>query len=74
VRELEGNMSKEQAKEFFERLEKEKTLQSTIKQGLEKLAKDAGYDATEEELAAELRKRWKCTGVQEFIYSEPPGF
>jgi Nif11 domain len=67
-------MSKQEAEKFFDKLEKEKALQSTIKQGLEKLAKDAGYDATEEELAAELRKRWKCTGVTKFIYSEPPGF
>lgn len=67
-------MSKEQAVKFFDQLEKEKGLQSMIKQGLEKLAKDAGYDATEEELAAELRKRWECRGRSNIIYSEPPGF
>jgi Nif11 domain len=67
-------MSKEQAKEFFDRLEKEKVLQATIKQGLEKLAKDAGYDATEDELTAELRKRWECQRVVGPGYSEPPGF
>ena len=67
-------MSKEQAEKFFDQLEKEKGLKGAIKQGLEKLAKDAGYDATEEELAAELRKRWECRGPSKIIYSEPPGF
>jgi uncharacterized protein YihD (DUF1040 family) len=66
-------MSKEQAEKFFDQLQKEKILQSTIKQGLEKLAKDAGYDATEEELTAELVKRWECKVFPEVPYSEPPG-
>jgi FKBP-type peptidyl-prolyl cis-trans isomerase (trigger factor) len=66
-------MSKEQAEKFFDRLEKEKVLQVTIKQGLEKLAKDAGCDATEAELADELAKRWGKNPYHP-PYSEPPGF
>jgi hypothetical protein len=67
-------MSKQEAKKFFDKLEKETKMQSTIKQSLEKLAKDAGYDATEEELAAELAERWKCKHPLHPPYSEPPGF
>jgi FKBP-type peptidyl-prolyl cis-trans isomerase (trigger factor) len=67
-------MSKQEAEKFFDKLEKETKLRSTIKQGLEKLAKDAGYDATEEELTAELAKRWKCKPPLHPPYSEPPGF
>jgi hypothetical protein len=67
-------MSKEEAEKFFDRLEKDKPLQRTIKIGLEKVAKDAGFDATEDELNDELRKRWKCVGKSPSTYSEPPGF
>jgi hypothetical protein len=65
--------SEKRAEEFFERLEKDKKLQGEIRQGIEKLAKDSGYDLTEEELTAELRKRWQCQR-EAFLYSEPPGF
>jgi hypothetical protein len=67
-------MSQEQAKKFFDKLEKDLALKAEIKSGLEKLAKDAGYDATEEELSAELWKRWGCSRGAENPYSEPPGF
>jgi len=61
------------AKAFFDQLDKDKELQAKIKVGLEKLAKEAGYNATEEQLEAELRKRWQC-GFGGPHYSEPPGF
>jgi hypothetical protein len=69
-------MSKQDAaKEFFDQLEKDKALRDKIKLGLETLAKiAAGYDITEDELTAELRKRWECRGPSKIIYSEPPGF
>jgi len=66
-------MSKEDAKEFFDDLENNPELQAKIKLGLESLAKVAGdYDVTEDELTAELQKRWaaQMPGVP---YSEPPG-
>jgi predicted ribosomally synthesized peptide with nif11-like leader len=67
-------MSKEQAKKFFDQLEKDEALQGRIKQGLEKLAKENGYDATEDDLTVELRERWECEGPLKHPYSEPPGF
>jgi hypothetical protein len=67
--ELKGN-----AEEFFKKLQSSKELQAKIKEGLEKLARDNGYDVTEEQLTAELRKRWQCQGGEKFSYSEPPGF
>lgn len=66
-------MSKDDAKEFFDKLEKDPALKAKIKLGLEKLAKDAGYDATEDELNAELRRRWECSSTRGPGYSEPPG-
>jgi hypothetical protein len=65
-------MSKEHAKEFFDKLENDPALRLNIKKGLETLAKQNNYDVTEEELSAELRKRWEGGG--HVIYSEPPGF
>jgi hypothetical protein len=62
------------AEEFFNRLDGDLGMQAKIKQGLEKLAKDVGYNVTEEELNAELRKRWDSQGGAETVYSEPPGF
>jgi FKBP-type peptidyl-prolyl cis-trans isomerase (trigger factor) len=67
-------MSKQEAEKFFDKLEKDTKLQVMIRQGLEKLAKDAGYDATEDELTAELANRWKCKFPLHPPYSEPPGF
>ena len=67
-------MSKQEAEKFFDKLEKDTKLQVMIREGLEKLAKDAGYEATEDELTAELTKRWKCKLPFHPIYSEPPGF
>jgi nitrogen fixation uncharacterized protein len=77
TRQIEGgeNMSKKSAKKFFARLEKNKTLRRKIKKGLEKVAQDAGYDVTVNELHAELRARWGATaGVRVGPYSEPPGY
>ena len=69
-------MSKTKAREFFDQLEKDPELRAKIKLGLESLTKiAAGYDITEEELSAELQKRWECKGGRGFVpYSEPPGF
>lgn len=68
-------MSQKAAEEFFEKLKTDEKLKTNIKQGLEVLAKLAGFDATEEELTEELAKQWKC-GPKLFHppYSEPPGF
>jgi hypothetical protein len=68
-------MSKQDAaKEFFDQLEKDEALRAKIKLGLETLVKiAASYDMTEDELTAELRKRWGATKGY-IIYSEPPGF
>lgn len=63
------------AREFFDRLEKDETLQAKIKLGLETLAKIAAdFDVTEEELAEELQRRWQATGFPRVPYSEPAGF
>jgi hypothetical protein len=69
-------MSKEQAEKFFDQLEKDRALRAKIKLGLETLAKIAAdYDVTEDELTAELRRRWECPKEPSFrAYSEPPGF
>jgi FKBP-type peptidyl-prolyl cis-trans isomerase (trigger factor) len=67
-------MSEKAAKEFFEKMEESPDMQAKIKLGLEKLAKDLGYDATEDELTAELQKRWECQGHHGPGYSEPPGY
>jgi hypothetical protein len=68
-------MSKKQAVKFFDQLEKDKALRDKIKLGLETLAKiAAGYNVTEEDLTAELRKRWECQSRYFRPYSEPPGF
>jgi hypothetical protein len=70
-------MSKEsanKAEEFFDQLEKDQGFQGKMTQGIEKLAKDAGYNVTAEELTSELRKRWSCKRGPVFFYSEPPGF
>ena len=65
---------KNAAKEFFDELERNDELQAKIKLGLESLVKIAAdYDVTEEELTAELRKRWQ-TVPGRVVYSEPPGF
>jgi len=63
------------AEKFFNELMRNEELQASIKQGIEKLAKDAGYVTTEEALTDELRKRWQCTmSGGPHGYSEPPGF
>ncbi len=64
------------AKEFFDQLEKDEQLRAKIKLGLETLAKIAAdYDVTEDELTAELQKRWESHKTRGGpIYSEPPGF
>jgi len=72
-------MSKEDAKKFFEKLRSDKSMQVKIKEGLEKLAKDSGFEATEEELTEELKRRWSCKKTpsrypEAVVYSEPPGF
>ena len=70
-------MSLQQAKKFFDQLEKDKALRRKIKLGLETLTKiAANYNVTEEELTEELRKRWKCSAKLRIReeYSEPPGF
>ena len=70
-------MSKEHAKEFFDKLENDPALQAKIRLGLQTLTKIAAdYDVTEEELTEELRRRWKCSAKVPIGggYSEPPGF
>jgi hypothetical protein len=69
-----SNESEDRAKEFFDELDKSPQLQAKIKLGLESLAKIAAdYDVTEEELTAELRRRWNAQAPGS-NYSEPPGF
>jgi FKBP-type peptidyl-prolyl cis-trans isomerase (trigger factor) len=65
--------SEGKAGEFLDQLQNDVNMQAKIKQGIEKLAKDNGYDLTEEELEKELRKRWQCR-LGGGHYSEPPGF
>jgi hypothetical protein len=62
------------AEEFFNQLESDEEMQRKIRRGIEDLAKDVGYELTEEELTAELRKRWENQGALGLFYSEPPGF
>jgi hypothetical protein len=66
--------SGDKAKEFFDQLDNSPELQAKIKLGLESLAKIASdFDVTEEELTAELRRRWNAQAPGS-NYSEPPGF
>jgi hypothetical protein len=67
-------MLEKKTKEFFDRLEKDKGLRDRIREGLENVAKDAGFDVTEDELNAELRKLWGATKGKQIVYSEPPSF
>jgi hypothetical protein len=68
------NMSKERAKEFFEKLQKDDKIRLKVKKGLEDVAKKAGFDVTQEELNEALRELWKATECKSLFYSEPPGF
>jgi len=66
--------NQEAVKEFFDRLEKDTDLQDKIRLGLETLVKiAANYNITEDDLNAELRRRWECSVTKGVIYSEPPG-
>jgi hypothetical protein len=66
---------KNAAKEFVDELERNDKLQAKIKLGLESLVKIAAdFDVTEEELTAELQKRWSSQIIPGVLYSEPPGF
>ena len=65
--------SEGKAGEFLDQLQNDVNMQEKIKNGIEKLARDNGYDLTEEDLEKELRKRWQC-GLGGGHYSEPPGF
>jgi hypothetical protein len=68
-------VEKNAAKEFFDELERNDKLQAKIKLGLESLVKIAAdFDVTEEELTAELQKRWSSQIIPGVPYSEPPGF
>jgi hypothetical protein len=73
-------MSKQDAKDFFTKLESDGGMQTRIKPKLEEVAKkekklDGTYfDVTEEELNEELRNRWTATTGSRIVYSEPPGF
>jgi hypothetical protein len=66
--------SEGRAEEFFNQLQSDEEMQRKIRQGLENLAKEVGYELSEEELSAELRKRWANQGAVGLVYSEPPGF
>lgn len=66
-------MSQQQAEAFFDKLEKDPAMRDRIKAGLEAVAKQENFDVTQDELNAELRKRWAATKGY-MIYSEAPGF
>ena len=68
-------MSAQDAKDFFDKLEKDKNLQDAVKQTLEGIAQAAlGHSgASETDLSTELAARWKSNYIK-FPYSEPPGF
>jgi len=69
-----SNQPGDKAKKFFDKLDNSTELQAKIKLGLESLAKIASdFDVTEEELTAELRRRWNAQ-TPGSVYSEPPGF
>jgi hypothetical protein len=69
-----SNQPGDKAKKFFDKLDNSTELQAKIKLGLESLAKIASdFDVTEEELTAELRRRWNAQ-TPGTVYSEPPGF
>jgi hypothetical protein len=75
VSEEDAMSKRDAAKEFFDRLEKDETLQAKIKLGLETLTKIAAdFDVTEEELAEELQRRWQASANPHMPYSEPAGF
>jgi len=69
-----SNQPGDKARKFFDKLDNSTELQAKIKLGLESLAKIASdFDVTEEELTAELRRRWNAQ-TPGSVYSEPPGF
>jgi hypothetical protein len=72
----EENMSKSEAKRFFDDLLTEKNLPDEIFKGLQDLARKYNYDVTVDELDEELRLRWGTSVkiVAKNMYSEPPGF
>src|SRR5260370_9972368 len=60
VSEEDAMSKRDVAKEFFDRLEKDETLQAKIKLGLETLTKIAAdFDVTEEDLTEEPQRRGK---------------
>ena len=72
-------MTKQHAHDFFDQIQASSpnvTLKAAVKKSLEKIASDAGYTATEDELVDELAERWKAdpSSVAKVAYSEPPGF
>lgn len=68
-------MPPQDAKAFFDQLEKDNNLKATVKQKIEEIAANAGYPkATEQDLTDELAARWKAHPYAKIGYSEPPGF
>lgn len=69
-------MSKQDVKRFYDELQKNEDLRKKVKKGLEDLAKECGYEVTQEELDEELKIRWGANVklVRGDMYSEPPGF
>ena len=74
-------MSKKQAQEFIEELQKSAALRKKVSEASEqiiKVAKDSGYKVTREEISLALKKHWcekaKEKDVLSRVFSEAPGF
>ena len=78
-------MSKKQAQEFIEELQKSAALRKKVNEASEQIvevAKDSGYKVTREEISAALREHW-CEEEKEGkgkkdvlsrVLSQAPGF
>lgn len=74
-------MSEQRAKDFIAALAADANLRNKVNQASEqivKVAKDNGYDATREEIAAALKAHWEAEEGHidplNHVFSEAPGF
>jgi len=75
-------MSKAHAKKFIKKLQKDPELRAKVhkaSQHIVKVAKDAGFDVTHEEIANSLKEHWSTLKPEEDtpqgrFLSEAPGF
>jgi len=73
-------MSKAHAQKFIKQLQKDPALRSKVNkasQHIVKVAKDQGYDVTQEEISNSLKEHWAKSEPGDeplVVFSEAPGF